>query len=105
MSNVLFGKFGWALLATTLALLIITALALPYIMSPLHLVFPEKWVLATRSVVQVAFGTWVATAFISIIRIVVWLRAVYAVTTPLQYDAEKEMLRMLEIFPFGCWEF
>ena len=75
MSNVLFGKLGWALLGTSLALVIITALALPYIMAPLHLIFPEKWVAATRLIVQVTFGAWVATAFVSIARIVVWLRA------------------------------
>jgi hypothetical protein len=101
VSDALFGRLGWALFVLTLALVIVTALALPYIMPILHLVFPEKWVKATRFVVQIAFGSWVGTAVVSIARIIIWLRAVFSITTMEQYRNERRDVTYVR--DFNLW--
>lgn len=92
MSSALFGRLGWELFLLTLISVIATALILPYIMTILNLAFPTKWVAATRTVVQIAFGSWVGTVVISIVRIIVWLRAVFGVTTLEQYADERRQV-------------
>jgi hypothetical protein len=89
MTAVLFGNLGKILLVMVVVLVAATAIALPYVMVPLHLVFPKNWVLATRIIVQIAFGAWVATSAVQIARIKVWLRALYSRITPVQYDSAR----------------
>jgi hypothetical protein len=101
VADALFGRLGWALLILTLILVIVTAVALPYIMTVLHLVFPTKWVEATRVVVQITFGSWVGTVVASIARIIVWLRAVYAITTGVQYSNERRDVTYVR--DFSLW--
>jgi hypothetical protein len=101
MSDALFGRLGWALFFLTLILVLVTALALPYVMPILHLVFPEKWVETTRLVVQFAFGSWVGTAVVSIVRIIVWLRAVFSITTMEQYRTERRDVKYVR--DFNLW--
>jgi hypothetical protein len=89
MQSVLFGRLGKILFILVVIILFVTAFVLPYIMAPLNLVFPEKWAVATRSVVQITFGAWIATSVVSIARIVVWLRAVYSFTSSEEYTSER----------------
>ena len=101
MSNQLFGRLGWALFILTLIIIVVTAIALPYIMPVVHLVFPTKWVKVTRFVVQIAFGSWVGTAFVSIARIIIWLRAVFSMTTMEQYRNERRDVTLVR--DFNLW--
>ena len=101
MSNALFGRFGWALLALTLISVVVTAVILPYVMTILSLAFPAGWVTATRIVVQVAFGSWVGTVIASIARIIIWLRAVFAVTTGVQQSNERRDVTYVR--DFSLW--
>jgi len=101
MSDALFGRLGWALFILTLTLVIVTASTLPYIMPVLHLVFPSNWVKATRFVVQIAFGSWIGTAVASIARIIIWLRAVFSVTSMEQYSNERRDVALVR--DFNLW--
>jgi len=101
MPDAFLGRLGWALLILTLILVIGTALSLPYIMTILHLVFPTKWVTATRVVVQITFGSWVATVAMSIARIIVWLRAVYSKTFGTRWASERS--DVMYVRDFSLW--
>jgi len=101
MSGVFLGKLGLSLLLVTLALVLITAVALPAVMNYLQLAFPDKWVEATRIVVQITFGSWVGTVAISIARVAIWLRAVYAETTLEEYAKERKDVTYVR--DFNLW--
>lgn len=101
MSDALFGRLGWALFVLTLVSVIVTAVTLPSIMTALGLAFPANWVMATRVVVQIAFGSWVGTVVASIARIIVWLRAVFAVTTGSQFSSERRDVTYVR--DFSLW--
>lgn len=101
MSDVLFSKLGWILLFFSFVSVLITAYFLPAIMDSLQLVFPAEWVEATRAVVQVAFGSWVGTVVVSIARIVIWLRAVFSITTLEQYEIERRDVTYVR--DFNLW--
>jgi hypothetical protein len=101
VSGVLFGKFGWILLVISFGSVLITAYFLPAIMDSLQLVFPTEWVEATRTVVQIAFGSWVGTVVVSIARIVIWLRAVFSITDMEQYS--KEHRDVTYVRDFNLW--
>jgi hypothetical protein len=103
LSDELFGRLGWALFISTLISVIVTALILPYIMAGLHLVFPAEWVVATRFVVQIAFGSWVGTVVVSIARIIIWLRAMFQFTTMEQYLDERRQVTYVR--DFNLWLF
>jgi hypothetical protein len=101
MSSILLGRLGWLLLFGTLALVLITAIVLPTIMDHLQLVFPAKWVEATRIVVQITFGSWVGTVAVSIMRVVIWLRAIRGVTTMEEYAEERKDVAYVR--DFSLW--
>jgi hypothetical protein len=101
MSDVFLGKLGWLLLFGTLALVLITAIVLPTVMEYLQLAFPDKWVEATRIVVQITFGSWVGTVVVSIARVAIWLRAVYGVATMEEYAEERKDVTYVR--DFSLW--
>jgi polyferredoxin len=101
MGDVLFGKLGLSLLLATLALVLITAIALPTVMNYLQLAFPAKWAEATCIVVQVTIGSWVGTVAVSIARVAIWLRAVYAQTTMEEYAKERKDVTYVR--DFNLW--
>lgn len=101
MSNVLFGRLGWALFIVTATLVIITAITLPYIMPVLDLEFPTKWADVTRFVVQITFGSWVGTVVVSIARIIIWLRVMFSVTTMGEYSKERRDVKYVR--DFNLW--
>jgi len=101
MSNFFLGRLGQLLLFGTLSSVLITAVVLPTIMDYLQLVFPAKWVEATRIVVRITFGSWVGTVVVSIMRIIIWLRAVSGVTTMEEYAGERE--DVTHVRDFSLW--
>ena len=101
MSGVLFGKIGWILLLVTLALVFITAAALPTVMKSLQLGFPAKWAEATCIIVQITFGSWVGTVAASIARVAIWLRAVYAGLSGEEYAKERQ--DVTNVRNFSLW--
>ena len=101
MPDALFGRLGRALFVLTLILVVAATITLPYIMTILHLAFPTKWVEATRVIVQITFGSWVATVVMSIAKTVVWLRAVYAKTVGTQYADERRDVTYVR--DFSLW--
>jgi hypothetical protein len=66
-----------------------------------ELVFPAKWAEATRAVVRIAFGSWVGTAVVSIARVVIWLRAVFSITSGDQYKKERQDVTYVR--DFNLW--
>jgi hypothetical protein len=95
---VLFGKLGWVLLFAALFLIGGTAYFLPFFLDILKLSMPEKWASITRLVVQITIGSWVATAVMSIVRVIVWLRAVFAVTSLTKYENERKDIMYVRDF-------
>lgn len=101
MSSVFLGRLGWLLLFGTLALVLVTAIALPTVMNYLQLAFPDIWVEATRIVVRITFGSWVGTVAITIARVAIWLRAVYGVTSVGEYVEERKDVTYVR--DFSLW--
>jgi len=101
VSGALFSRLGWILLFISLGSVFITAYFLPAIMDSLQLVFPVEWVEATRAVVRITFGSWVGTVAVSIARIVIWLRAVFSITTMDQYAIERRDVTYVR--DFNLW--
>ena len=97
----LFGKLGWTLLFVVLFLIAGTAYFLPMILDILKLSMPEKRASATRAVVQITLGSWVATAVVSVVRVIIWLRAVLAATTLTEYQNERR--DVMYVRDFTLW--
>jgi len=96
--HLLFSKLGWVLLFVALFLIGGTAYFLPSILDILKLNMPEKWASITRLVVQITIGSWVATAVMSIVRVIVWLRAVFAITSLTKYQDERREIKYVRDF-------
>ena len=96
--HLLFSKLGWVLLFVALFLIGGTAYFLPPILDILKLNMPEKWASITRLVVQITIGSWVATAVMSIVRVIVWLRAVFAITSLTKYQDERREIKYVRDF-------
>lgn len=94
----LFGKLGWMLLFVSVLSIIGTAYFLPMILDSLELSMPEKWAPVTRLVVQITIGSWVAASFMSILRVIVWLRAVFAITSLTEYENERRDITYVRNF-------
>jgi len=85
----LFGKLGWVLSIVDLLLIGGIAYFLPSVLDVLKLSMPGKWASITRLVVQITIGSWVATVVMSLARVIVWLRAVFAITKLTEYQNER----------------
>ena len=86
----LFGKLGWSLLVISLVLIAVTTYSLPNILVSCQLEMPEKWAHATRIIVQITLGSWVAASAMSIAQVIVWLRCKFVITDISQYENERE---------------
>jgi len=98
---VLFGKLGCVLLFVALFLIGGTVYFLPPVLDILKLSMPEKWASITRLVVQITIGSWLAAAVMSLVRVIVWLRAVFAKTSLTKYQNERR--DVMYVRDFTLW--
>ena len=99
--SLIFGRLGWILLIASILLMIGIAYFLPNILAEAELSMPDKWPFSTKIVVQITIGAWFATSVSSIARVVVWLRAIFVITTPTKYNEERRVVKLIR--DFNLW--
>ena len=82
----------------SIILIVTTAYFLPSILDIFKLSVPQRWPTATRIVVQITIGSWLAASLVSITRVIVWLRAMLAITTLTEYGNERKEVMLVRDF-------
>src|SRR3989339_1833902 len=90
MLNRVLGNLGWGLLAAILIFFVVAAISVPSILGFLNYDVSENFGPATRIIVQVTFGAWVSSAFMSIAPFFVWLYAKIEDPDPDRYKDNRD---------------
>lgn len=95
-SQLLLSKLGGSLLIVGISALIIVSYFIPSILSLVGLSMKENWSTATKMIVQLTIGSWVASTIASIVRAYVWLQAMLSRIPSTTYHKNRDEVKMVQ---------